>query len=157
MMTRSRRFGLFTLASVSAGALLLGGCSGPDSSRVTVFNQSTVDVEAQTWLSDLEASSGVSSHVAGGGEADLVLIHEGVADPRVTVSIGATGSDRLPYMIDLAPPGPYFIRVRGNDKEITVVRTGNPETFDGKNLPRDPRMDNMHNDIPPVNPSYNRP
>lgn len=145
------------LAAIGLAALLVGGCTTAPASRVTIFNESSVGVEAETWLTGQDAASGTGQFIAGGGEADLVLMHEGIEDPRVTVSISATGSETVPYMIDLTPPGPFYIRVRGNASGITVARTGDPAEFDDRRLPSDPRRRGFNDDLPPVNPSSVRP
>lgn len=153
--TRTARAATATLAA--AALATLGACAqGPSAAIVDVLNESTTTVGVVAWLeNDPAPEQEEEQTLQGGGVARFSLEYpDKDARPGVSIRVRPTqGRDLRPYADTLEPPGPYFVRIRGNQDQLTLFRdlsTDLPQNL----IPPDPRREGFIDDIPPVNPSF---
>lgn len=120
----------FTLMCL-LGLLAPVGCSGQRTANVTVFNSSTSELRVNAWVAgqvdpnDADAPrSQLARVVPAGGDTTFAMSRpEPTDEPGVVLRIAPVGIDEdQPFWIQLQPPGPYFLRVRGTGSDLTMTR-----------------------------------
>lgn len=113
------------------GLLAPVGCSGQRTANVTVFNSSTSELRVNAWVAGQVDPNQVDSQwsqtarvVASGGDTTFALSRPNPKDePGIVLRITPVGIDEdQPFWIQLQPPGPYFLRVRGTGSDLTMTR-----------------------------------
>lgn len=120
----------FTLMCL-LGLLAPVGCSGQRTANVSVFNSSTSELRVNAWVAgqidpnDADARWSQSARlVAAGGDTTFAMARpKGTDEPGIVLRIAPVGIDEdQPFWIQLQPPGPYFLRVRGTGSDLTMTR-----------------------------------
>ncbi|GAB4385567.1 MAG: hypothetical protein Kow0022_11960 [Phycisphaerales bacterium] len=124
------RRGLVALFGV-LGMLGPVGCSAPRTANVTIFNSSTSDLRVNAWVAgevdpaQADAKWDAAARVVPpGGDTTFALNRpEPSKEPGIVVRVVPIGFDEdQPYWIQLQPPGPFFLRVRGSGGDLTMSR-----------------------------------
>ena len=145
---------LASAASCLVGGLLLGGCAPVQKTTwVNVANDSSIPVRVHVWPSAEAAPAEEGQLVPSGGQFDFGFPPESAGGSTLTVSAEPASGTMPMQALELVPPGPHFVAVRGNEVGISVNETTPPAGID-RSIPRDPRQQGRHDDIPPVNPSF---
>jgi len=107
------------------------GCSSPRTANVSIFNSSTTELRVNAWVAgqvDPNEENGQWAETARiippAGDTTFALNRpDPTSEPGIVVRIVPVGFDEnQPYWIQLEPPGPYFLRVRGSGGDLVMSR-----------------------------------
>ena len=144
------------IAGLVFGAVL-GGCSGVETSRVSILNESESGLRYAAWVQgDPVPSPSGDELIAANSSAGTVLEHEGVDRPAVEVRIRREGDGRDATVVRMQPPGPYLLRVRDVGDQLSLLRIEDRGPSDGM-VPTDPHQRGLTDDIPRPNTNFQRP
>jgi len=121
------------IALICSLALLLApiGCTRRTTTNISIINSSTTELRLNAWTAgevepaeNLAAWDASARTVAPGGSTTFALYRPEVpGDTAVVVRLVPIGFDENnPYWIQLEPPGPFVLRVRGTGMDLTMTR-----------------------------------
>lgn len=127
------KINLRPLATVCCAAIFLApiGCTKRTTTSISIMNSSTTDLRVNGWVAgDVDPAKadvewdGAARTVEPGGSTTIALYLPKVpGDTAVVVRLVPVGFDETnPYWIQLEPPGPFILRVRGTGSDLIMSR-----------------------------------
>ncbi len=121
------------IAMLGVLAMLLApvGCTKRTTTNISIINSSTTELRVNAWTAgeveptaNLAEWDGSARTITPGGSTTFALYRPEVpGDTAVVVRIAPVGFDEdNPYWIQLEPPGPFVLRVRGTGMDLTMTR-----------------------------------
>ena len=119
------------VAFALALAIVPMGCNRRTTANISVLNSSTTELRINAWISGQVEPTAPQAEwdasaktVAPGGSATIAIDKpKGSGDPAVVVRLVTVGFDEAnPYWIQLEPPGPFVLRVRGDGGDLAMTR-----------------------------------
>lgn len=119
------------VACALALALVPIGCNRRTTTNISILNSSTTELRINAWASgEVEPTApqaewdSVAKTIAPGGSATIAMDQDkNAGEPAVVVRVVTVGFDEAnPYWLQLEPPGPFVLRVRGSGGDLTMTR-----------------------------------
>lgn len=127
------KFGTRPIAIVFAAALAIApvGCGKRTTTNISILNSSTTELRVNGWTAgEVEPTAALTEWDASaktippGDSATIALYRPEVpGETAVVVRLVPVGfDDDNPYWIQLEPPGPFVLRVRGTGGDLVMTR-----------------------------------
>lgn len=112
-----------------ACAMALVGCGKRTTTNISIINSSTSELRVNAWLAaevdpnDSNTEWADSQRAIEPGGDTTFALESSSSDQPVVVRLVAAGADSdEPYWIQLEPPAPFILRVRGSGSNLTMTR-----------------------------------
>jgi hypothetical protein len=128
MIRVTRSLGLVFALALAAASV---GCSKRITTNISVLNSSTTELRVNGWTAgqvepgDSLAEWDASAKTIAPGDSTTIALYrpDATRDTAVVVRLVPVGFDENnPFWIQLEPPGPFVLRVRGTGGDLSITR-----------------------------------